>query len=221
MRSDDTDTESDAGRDHTVAETVLDKAAIEQDIEAGAKAFRELLKNADLDWTHWSATILGMRGLRALAYERARTTNMRSQAFRDAISGLLTLRKYSIYDQIDRQARSDCYRLMDQLEAIDVWYGGLDRADKMRWKHPSTIAKHVPRHLLTGGMRKHNQPKKAGKKPLAVSAETERLKQLLIQVIKRLAKHEPDALDLLDQIHPADPEDDVDDLFTAENESES
>ena len=53
--------------------TVLDREALDRDIEAGAKAFRELLRNADLDWTHWSATILGMRGLRSLAYAKAGT----------------------------------------------------------------------------------------------------------------------------------------------------
>jgi hypothetical protein len=39
-----------------------------------------------------------------------------------------------------------------------------------------------------------------------------------IQVIKRLAKHEPDALDLLDQIHPADPSDEIPSF--GENEDE-
>jgi hypothetical protein len=45
-----------------------------------------------------------------------------------------------------------------------------------------------------------------------VSAETERLKALLVQVIKRLAKYEPAALDLLDQLHLSDPDDGVGDL---------
>jgi hypothetical protein len=30
-----------------------------------------------------------------------------------------------------------------------------------------------------------------------------------VQVIKRLAKHEPDAMDLLDKLYPADPNDDI------------
>ena len=188
----------------------LDRAAIDRDIANGAKAFRELLNNAALDWTHWSATILGLRGLRALAFAKAGSNNMRSQAFRDAISSLLRLHKYSIYNRIDRQARSDCYRLMDRLDEVDTWYATLPVDEKMRWKHPSTIVKHCPRQCLSGGMRPHNQKAK-GKKP-AVTAETERLKALLIQVIKRLTKYEPDALQLLDQVIPSDPDDDVGDL---------
>ena len=41
-------------------------------------------------------------------------------------------------------------------------------------------------------------------------AEIERLKALLIKVIQRLAKHEPDALQLLDQIAPPELNDSLD-----------
>ena len=192
---------------------VLDRVAIDRDIAAGAKAFQELLRNASLDWTHWSATILGLRGLRSLAFEKAGTSKMTSQAYRNAMSSLLMLRKYSIYDQIDKQTRSDCYKLMDRLDEIDQWYAAqVSTADKLRWRHPTTIAKHCPKHLLSGGMRGHNKPPSKGQKKPAVSAETERLKALLIKVIKRLMKYEPDASDLLDQIHATDPDDRVDDV---------
>jgi hypothetical protein len=200
----------------------LDRAAIDRDIAAGAKAFQQLLKNATLDWTHWSATILGLRGLRSLAFEKVRSNKMTSQAYRDAMSSLLQLRKYSIYDQIDKQTRSDCYRLMDRLEEIDTWYASqTTTAEKLRWRHPTTIAKHCPKHLLSGGMRGHNKPPKKGPKKPAVSVETERLKALLIVVIKRLAKYEPDALDLLDQIHATDPDDRVDDVYATSAELEN
>jgi hypothetical protein len=190
----------------------LDRAAIERDISNGARAFQELLKNAALDWAHWSATILGLRGLRSLAFVKAGTSNMQSQAYRDAMRSLLTMRKYSVYDQIDRQTRSDCYRLMDRLEDIDAWYAAkVSTADKLRWRHPGAIAKHCPREYLST-IRKHNQPPKLSKRKPAVNAETERLKALLIQVIKRLAKYEPDALDLLDQVHPAQPDDDLEEV---------
>jgi hypothetical protein len=53
--------------------------------------------------------------------------------------------------------------------------------------------------LVASGLPGHNKPK-TGKKNLGSTAEEERLKALLIKVIKRLAKHEPDALDLLDQV---------------------
>jgi hypothetical protein len=197
--------------DENTAGAELDRAAIDHDIAEGAKAYQALLKNADLDWNYWFKTILGLRGLRALACARAGTANMQSQSYRDAMSYLLTLRKYSIYDQIQKQTRSDCYRLMNRLEDIDTWYSALPVDDKLRWKHPTTIAKHCPKQFLEGGLRRHNKPPKTIKKP-AVSAETERLKALLVQVIKRLAKYEPAALDLLDQLHLSDPDDGVGDL---------
>jgi hypothetical protein len=39
-----------------------------------------------------------------------------------------------------------------------------------------------------------------------------RLKALLIHVIKRLVKYEPDALELLEQLNPSDPDDGLGDL---------
>jgi hypothetical protein len=111
--------------DENTAGAELDRAAIDHDIAEGAKAYQALLKNADLDWNYWFKTILGLRGLRALACARAGTANMQSQSYRDAMSYLLTLRKYSIYDQIQKQTRSDCYRLMNRLEDIDTWYSAL------------------------------------------------------------------------------------------------
>jgi hypothetical protein len=197
---------------HTDSPPELDRAAIDRDIAAGAKAFKELLQHADLDWNHWSATILGLRGLRSLAFARARTNKMTSQTYRDAMGYLLGLRTYSIYDQIDKQTRSDCYRLMDRLEDVDTWYSGLDRNDKLKWKHPTTIAKHCPKEYLSGGMRRHNLPKPGKKKP-AVSAETERLKALLMQAIEIVMDFKPEAAKrLLAQVHPANPDDKLDDL---------
>ena len=195
----------------------LDWAEIDHDIAAGAKAFGELLRNAGRDWTHWSATILGLRGLRTRAFAKAGTTNMQSQVYRDAMSALLVLRKHAIYDQMKKQDRSDCYRLMDRLEDVDVWYSGLANDDKLRWKHPGAVAKHCPKEYLSG-MRQHNQPKpvrKALKKP-PVNPEIERLRALVDQLIKRLAKYEPSALDLLDQLYQADPDDRTDNLFNGD-----
>jgi hypothetical protein len=197
----------------------LDRAAIDRDIAVGARAFTALLKNAGLDWSHWSEVIVGLRGLRSLAFAMAGTSKMSSQVYRDAMRGLLSLSKYSVYDQIKPQDRSDCYRLMDRLDEVDTWYAGLAADDKLRWKHPGAIAKHCPRQFLSGGMRQHNHPPKSGQKKPAVTAETERLRALLIHVIKRLAGYEPKALDLLDQIIPADPDDQIDDVH-AEDEAE-
>jgi hypothetical protein len=192
----------------------LDRTALERDIAAGAKAFGELLRNASVDWTHWSATILGLRGLRALAFARAGTTGMQSQAFRNAMSFLLSQQKYSIYNQIDKQTRSDCYRLMNRIEDVDNWYAALPATEKLKWKHPNTIANHCPKDFLEG-MRRHNQPKTGKKKP-AADAETERVRALLVQAIEIIMEFKPEAAKrLLAQIYPGDPDDSVDDLFVA------
>ena len=107
---------------------VLDRAAIDRDITAGAKAFNELQRHADADWTRWSTVILGLRGLRSLAFVRARTNNMQTGRYREAMSGLLAQQKYAIYDLLDKQTRSDCYKLMDRLDDVDAWYAGLPTA---------------------------------------------------------------------------------------------
>jgi hypothetical protein len=197
----------------------FDKDEIKHDITTGAKAYRELLQNAKLDWTHWSAVILGLRGLRTLAWAKAGTTRMTSQAYRDAMGSLLAQRQYAIYDQIDKQTRSACYALMDRLEDVNDWYVTLDANTQLQWKHPKTIVKHCPREYIKGGMKRHNQPPRARKKP-QVSFESERLRQLLIKVIGLLSKYEPEtARGLLDKVMLADPDDSVDDVFTEEAEA--
>ena len=194
----------------------LDHQAIEADIVLGARAYQKLMNHAADDWASWSAVILGMRGLRSLAFERSGTSDIASWHYRQTLAHLMTLKKYAIYDQIGKQTRSTCYKLMDSIDEINDWYAGLPAQDKLRWKHPDAIAKHAPKHLVQGG-KGSNQPKKAKpavKKPL-VSAEIERLRQLLLVVIRRLAVHEPDAMKLLDEVMPAaaaDPNDELEDL---------
>jgi hypothetical protein len=201
-------TENDDHNDNTV----LDKASIERDITRGAKAARDLRDKAGKTWQNWSAVIVGLRGFHALACERAGTNNMQAQNYRDAMSGLLESKRGVEYSWIDKQTRSDCYRLMECISEVDVWYAGLDTNQKSRWNHPTTIVKHCPKQYLKGGMRKHNKPPKKDKKKPTVTFETERLKALLIEVITRLAKYEPDAMTLLKQIYPTDPDDNIDDL---------
>jgi hypothetical protein len=156
-------------------------------------------------------TIIGLRGLRDLARAQAHTSDIHSHAYRQEMSRLLQLRKYSVYDQIDKPTRWACYKLMDSIGELSVWHAALDPADKLRWKHPQSIVKHAPHHLLDSG-RGHNKPSKAKNKKPVTSYEIERLKALLIQVIKRLVKYEPDAAELLDQLNPSDPDDGVGDL---------
>jgi Prophage minor tail protein Z (GPZ) len=63
-------------------------------------------------------------------------------------------------------------------------------------------------------------PKKASAKKPITSFEIERLKALLLQVIKRLAKYEPDAIDLLDQVTALDPNDELPDDLQADDREE-
>jgi hypothetical protein len=194
----------------TVDDDPLDMNEVEADISAGAKAFTVLLEHTSDDWGHWTIVIRGFRALRNLAFAQAQTSDIKSYAYRQKIGELLGQRKYSPYAAIDKQTRSTCYKLMDQLEEIHTWYISLPPADQLRWKHPDAIAKHCPHQLLAGG-RGHNRPPKRGKKP-ASSAEVERLKALLIKIICRLAKHEPDAVELIQQVHGEDPNDSLEDI---------
>jgi hypothetical protein len=192
----------------------LDRESMEADITAGARAFSKLLHQASDDWTSWSITIVGFRALRNLAFAQSHSSDIHSYAYRQAMSNNLRLRKYSVYDQIDKPTRSACYKIMDTIDQISVWYAALPAADQLRWKHPQSIMKHAPQNLVNGG-RGHNWPKKNMKKSLT-SVEIERLRELLIQVIKRLIKYEPEARDLLDHLSPStnDPDDNISDLFS-------
>jgi hypothetical protein len=102
---------------------------------------------------------------------------------------------------MERQTRSACYKIMDRLEDIDAWYAALPPSTKLEWRHPKTIAKHAPKHLVAAGKGHNKPPPRRVKRPPAKD-EVERLRALLILVIKRLAQHEPDALELLDHINP-------------------
>lgn len=190
---------------------VLDMDAVNAEIIAGARAFEKLLRHASDDWNSWSVTIRGLRALRSLAFDRAGVNDIKSDAYRKQIGGLLELKKYSAYSHLTKQVRSAAYKLMDHIEEIDMWYATLSVDDRMRWKHPESIVKHCPKNLLRDGMRGHNKPPKGKKKPI-VNAEVERLRAILIQVIRRLAKYEPKAIELLDEISVADPDDNVDDI---------
>jgi hypothetical protein len=207
------------GSDIDTEMPVLDMASVNADILAGARAFEKLLRHSDDDWQSWSLTIRGLRALRSLIFERTKTNNMQSQVYRDEMSRMLEQRKYSAYGHITKQARSSCYKLADRIEDIDLWYAALPTPDKLRWKHPDSIVKNCPRHLVDGGMRGHNKPKRALKKTF-LNPEIERLRALLIKVIKRLVKYEPDARELLDQINPADPDDSVADVAAEDDEVE-
>jgi hypothetical protein len=117
----------------------FDLDAVNADIAAGAKALSHLLTYAAHDWNRWSITIRGLRALRDLALAKAHTRDIKSWHYRQQLGALLRLRKHSIYDRIDKQTRSSCYKLMDHLDEIDHWYIALPASDQIRWKQPSTV----------------------------------------------------------------------------------
>jgi hypothetical protein len=109
---------------------------------------------------------------------------------------------------------------MDRLDDIDAWYLSLPVEQKLRWRHPAAIVKHCPPQFVKGAMIGHNRPRRSAalRRP-AVTAESERLKALLIKVIKRLIQYDPTAVELLDQVQPpALDVDRVDDLFAGTHE---
>ena len=186
---------------------VIDKAGAEAEADKGNRALVKLLNHASDDWASWSITIVGWRALHSLAFAKAHTTNTSSQAYRDAMGELLRKKSHAAYDQIDRPTRSYMSKLCDNIEAIDVWYGGLPATDRLKWKHPQAIAKHAPEHLLAGGLRGHNKPK-TGKKKSASSAEEDRLRALLIAIIREfVAPTNPQRADaLLALVYPGEHE---------------
>src|SRR5262249_45633081 len=100
-----------------------------------------------------------------LAFAEAHTSSIASYDYRQKLAELLRRQKWSALAQIDKQTRSSCYKLMDRIEEIAVWYAQLPGNDKMRWQHPDTIVKHAPRHLAQAAMR--NVPRKKGPKKRA------------------------------------------------------
>lgn len=199
----------------------FDHAAIERDIAAGAKMFSDLLRRAGDDWNRWSGTILALRGLRSLASEKSSSTNIRSQAHRNAMSELLKLRKHSIFTQMDNPTRSNCYQLMDHLEEIDEWYASLPRNDKLAWKHPTTIVKHCPKELLTRGLKGHNKPPKKNPKKKG-NPEADILRAILVEVIREFVMpvNPKRADELLAKLYPSDPDDSLDNLNIDDDEGE-
>lgn len=209
MIDDDTD-------DLDTTESPYDVQELDRQAIRGNKAYGELHKHAGDDWTRWEATIIGLAALRDMTFAKLGHRNMRSQAYRDEISALMSKPKYASYSLMRRQERSACYKLMDRIHDISAWYATLPSSDKLAWTHPETMVKHVPDQFLATDPRDNLPPRpkpKNPKKPV-VSAESERLRALLIQVIKLLMKYEPaTAEELMDQVMPpGDPDDGLENI---------
>jgi hypothetical protein len=190
----------------------LDKESVEAEITAGARAFTKLLHHASDDWTSWTIVITGLRALRDLAFANAHTTDMVSYDYRQEMGRLLRLKKYSVYDQMDKPTRSACYKLMDSLDEITAWYMSLPVENKLQWKHPKTILKYAPGNLIEGGRGGNRPPRinKAKNKKRFTTYREEQLMALVLQLIQLLMKYEPEtAAKMLDQVRGAFPADEV------------
>ena len=186
------------------------------DIAAGAKALRDLHNHVADDWNRWSAAIRGLRGLRNLCWHDIGTTDMRTQAYRDAMGAQLTHKKNAAYAEIPKDTRSYMYQLCDHIEEVDEWYASLPMDERLRWKHPQSIAKHCPPELLGGETKKAKaKAKKKATKKKRSTIEEDRLRKLLLDVVEKYVQPvDPvEAANLRDQIWASDPSDELDDLY--------
>ena len=195
--------------------SAVDEKQAKSEIAAGARGLRELQKTAGRNWTNgWSAVVRGWRGLREMAFKRAGERNPQSQAFRDAMSGLLDSAQNTDYRNIPKETRAAMTKLIGHIDEIDAWYATLSVWDRERWTNPQTIVKHCPPHLLVGPS--HNKPKrKAGPKKRG-NPEAESLRAILIRVVtKYVMPVDPEeAKALLDSLYQSDPDDDLDGIET-------
>jgi hypothetical protein len=192
------------------------------DIAAGVKALRELYNHdsACRDWNHWSAAIRGLRGLRSLCWFDAGTTDMKSQNYRDAMGIQLAMKKNAAYAEIPKDTRHFMYLLCDHIEEIDDWYGSLPIDERLRWKHPQSIAKHCPPELLGSDRPGERTKRKAKKKKKRGSSfEEDRLRKLLVYLVEKYVRpvDPKEAADLLEQIWAGDLNDELDDIYTPDS----
>jgi hypothetical protein len=185
-------------------DAMIDKEACEHDAKVGAQALQNLRKTAHDDFTSWAAAIRGLRGLRELAFAKTGTRDIKSFHYRQEIGALLGQARYAVYSDIDRPTRSSCYKLMDRIDDIAVWYAGLSSNDQLRWKHPDTIAKHCPPQYLSNGIG-HNQPKPNGKKKRPETANEERLRDIILNAMAALKRQDiGKAIALLEGVYQPD-----------------
>jgi hypothetical protein len=165
-------------------DAVIDRSVCERDAKVGALALQNLRKAARDDFTSWAAAIRGLRGLRELAFAKTGARDIKSWHYRQELGALLSQGRWAVYSDIDAPTRSSCYKLMDRIDDIAVWYAGLSSNDQLRWKHPDTIAKHCPPEYLSSGIGhnqpKPNQPKPTGKKKRPETANEERLRNIIL-----------------------------------------
>lgn len=193
----------------------FDLKAIRADAKAGAKALAHLLDHAEDDWEKWETAIIGLRGLRDMAKHKTGATKLTDYAYRQEIARLFSMKEYAVYSSEDfsKQQRSACYAMMDHIEDVSDWYYGrisyqgypIAKSDRMNWKTPQTILKYCPPSLIG---KEDKAPKSVSKPrlpkpvPPVHQAEIDRLRRLVVELIKRLAKYEPTATELLDQVQP-------------------
>jgi hypothetical protein len=175
-----------------ISETSLDVDWLANDITVGANAYTELQNNAGNTWEKWVLVIVGLRGLRELAFANIGVREMRANAYRVEMRRLLSKHDCAVYQAINAPTRSACYKMMTNLDDICEWYETLDDDEKLWWNHPQTIATHCPQHLLTTTTKLTKPIKDNPKKPKRTSAEYERLRRIAMRAIEELMPFKPD-----------------------------
>ena len=201
----------------------IDEKQAMADIARGAKALRDVQKTAGKNWMeYWSPAVRGWRGLREMAFKRSGTRDLSSQAYRDQMNHLLSTVDGNEYRSIAKETRAAMTRLVDHIDAIDVWLAGQPWEKRDRWQNPQTIVKHVPKHLLSRHGR-NLPPRKPKAKVKSSSGEENWLRQILIEFIQAFlsdALTKEKATEMLGRLYQGDPDDSIDDLGVGDDESE-
>jgi hypothetical protein len=105
-------------------------------VTEGSKAWTRLKHNTLQNWIDWllvgAALLVGRREAMRIAcsnrpvggrYRRAFTWWLRENGFAD----------------LEKRTRADLLRIMECVEQIEVWRAGLDKEDRLRINHPTTI----------------------------------------------------------------------------------
>ena len=149
-----------------------------------------------------------------MAFKRSGTRDLSSQAYRDQMNHLLSTVDGNEYRSIAKETRAAMTRLVDHIDAIDVWLAGQPWEKRDRWQNPQTIVKHVPKHLLSSYGR-NLPPRKPKAKVKSSSGEENWLRQILIEFIQAFlsdALTKEKATEMLGRLYQGDPDDSIDDL---------
>lgn len=111
--------------DNGASQGVLDEARDALDYQASG-----------LGWLKWIAIGRGLQECQKLALERARSNDLKSGAYRKAMSLILEAERL---DRIDKGDRSVLLAVVAELPAITAWRDTLTVTERMRYNHPRAV----------------------------------------------------------------------------------